>query len=308
MAKITFTIPFYSTPEYLDAAVQSVLRQTESEWELIIVDDQSPHRSIPDQVKNYNDKRISYCLNEKNLGQSGNWNQCLKLAKTDLVTILHADDQLHRNYACTMLEALSQFPEASAYFCRADIIDSSGKNIFSFPDWYKKFLVPSINAPFTLSGEAGLQSLIRGNFIMCPTICYRVSRLNGVRFSPDWKCTPDLEFVSRHLIDGGVMVGLPNLAFSYRRHLESGTSSFIRSLQMFKEEVALFTAIEERARTRGWFQAAKAASSKRIIKLRLAYFGMRDLLCLRPVAAFTKFRYLIEVVSGQPKSVTVQEI
>src|SRR6476620_6515152 len=98
-ARLTFAIPFYSTPEYLRAAIDSVVRQTVTDWALVIVDDKSQHPGIDALVKSYNDPRMRYQKNEQNLGQAGNWNRCLDAVKTEYVALLHADDELMPTYA-----------------------------------------------------------------------------------------------------------------------------------------------------------------------------------------------------------------
>lgn len=296
-AKITFAIPFYSTPEYLDAAVRSVISQTCQDWELVVVDDQSPHKSIEQQLKSYNDSRIKYFLNPQNLGQSGNWNQCLKLATSDLVCILHADDELLPNYADLMLSAAACNPDINAFFCKARIIDGYGREVFSFADFYKKFIMPASNSNFKLQGEAGLSALLRGNFIMAPTLCYRKNNLLNTWFSPDWKCAPDLDFTSRLLMAGGKLLGLPEVAFRYRRHEVSGTAIYRKSLAQFEEEIRLYNKIAEGAAKLDWTHAAKAAQSKLIVKMRLLYFGLKDLFLLRGAAAWDKFNLMARLLA-----------
>jgi len=295
-ARITFAIPFYSTPEFLDAAIRSVLAQTITDWELIVVDDRSPVAGIKEQVHGYGDARIRYHLNEKNLGQSGNFNQGLTLAQTEMVTLLHADDQLHPKYGETMLKAASEHHECWALFCNADIIDGQGKKIFSFIDFYKRFLVPSRKSTYTLVGEQGLRSLIPGNFIMAPTLCFRKAKLGTLRFSSDWKCSPDLDFTSRLLFAGGTLVGVPDVAFSYRRHEASATIEFRRSISQFEEEVRLYNYIAIQSAAICWETAAREASNKRIVKLRLAYFGIQDPLQLRVKHSLHKLSFALKLL------------
>ena len=51
---------------------------------------------------------------------------------------------------------------------------------------------------------------MHGDFIMCPTVCYRRSRLPAERFRADWRMVLDLDFFTRILLGGGTMVGLPS--------------------------------------------------------------------------------------------------
>ena len=65
---------------------------------------------------------------------------------------------------------------------------------------------------------------MHGDFIMCPTVCYRRSRLPAERFRAEWRQVLDLDFFTRILLAGGTMVGLPTSAYAYRRHAENATA------------------------------------------------------------------------------------
>src|SRR5262245_61189654 len=123
-AAITFAIPFYTGGEYLRCAVESVLRQTRPDWELLVCDDAGPEPGTEALLRSFADARVRYVRNEANLGMIGNWNQCLDLARTDLVTLLHADDALLPGYADLMVKAAAGHPRAAAFFCAARIIDA----------------------------------------------------------------------------------------------------------------------------------------------------------------------------------------
>src|SRR5262249_13913005 len=102
MAKITLAIPFYSGLAFLRRALDSVVRQTLADWQVVVSDDASPDAEARELVASYRDGRMRYCRNPVNLGMAGNWNRCLDLAETDLVTLLHADDELLDNY-CSLI-------------------------------------------------------------------------------------------------------------------------------------------------------------------------------------------------------------
>src|SRR4051794_20749684 len=89
---LTFAIPYYARLDYLRQAIASVFRQSSPCWELIVCDDSGGEAE--DLVASYGDARLKYYKNPCRLGMVANWNRCLDLARTDLVTLLHADDEL----------------------------------------------------------------------------------------------------------------------------------------------------------------------------------------------------------------------
>jgi glycosyltransferase involved in cell wall biosynthesis len=299
LTKLTIAIPFFRGSQYLRQAIESVLRQSQPAWQLLVCDDASPEIDVRRLVLGYRDPRIRYVRNERNLGMVGNWNRCLDLAPTDLVTLLHADDQLLDCYVAMMTEAAEQHPKAVALFCRARIIDQDGRSRFSFPDLYKRLLADCVGNGLRLEGPTALEALLRGDFIMCPTVCYRKSRLGLRRFSSDWRFAQDMEFFTRLLFQRETLIGLPAVGYAYRRHRLNATAEYTKSLLRFEEESRLYDALAHAAHNRGWEQAARLARRKSVIKLNLLYCSAADLLRLRLQEAWQKLVFLRNLTVGR---------
>ncbi|HEV3344895.1 MAG TPA: glycosyltransferase family A protein, partial [Pirellulales bacterium] len=204
---ITLAIPYYSNLEYLRKAIESVLRQTDDSWKLLVSDDGEHGAEAERLVLGFHDGRMAYHGNQRRLGMAGNWNRCLDLADTDLVTLLHADDELLPDYTATMCKEAERRPEACALFCGAEVIGEGGERRFSLPELVKKALRPGRGRRIELAGREGVKALLRGNFIMCPTLCYRQRLLGERRFSDRWQMVQDLDFTTRLLLEGETLVG-----------------------------------------------------------------------------------------------------
>jgi len=292
-AEITFAIPFYRGLDYLREAVESVLAQERSSWRLLVCDDAGTESGAADLISSYADERIAYHRNAQNLGMVANWNLCLDLAGSDLVTLLHADDALLPSYAGLMCDLAARHRDAVAFFCAARIVDEQGRERFSMADSVKGFFSPSGADEMRLAGEPALRALMAGNFIMCPTLCYRKSRLGARRFWAGWKQVQDLELTSRLLMDGEHLVGLREVAYAYRRHDESATELQSGSMLRFDEEFELFDRVAERAEELGWKQAARVSRRKRILRLHLLYRVLRKLGRGQLGASASSLRYLL---------------
>jgi len=288
---LTIAIPFYKGHAFLRAAIESVLRQTSPHWKLVVCDD-GPDPGTAELIASFADPRIRYLRNESNLGMAGNWNRCLEVAETDLVNLLHNDDELMPNYVELMLAAGEQFPDAAAFFCRAKVIDAAGRERFSFVDYVKRFLQPKTKGSLVLEGQSAVEALMHGDFIMCPTVCYRKSRLPQEHFRPDWRMVLDLDFFTRILLGGGTMVGLPAVAYAYRRHPENATAAYTESLLRFEEESRLHDQVAAEARDRGWTSVARVAARKRVIKFHLLFRILQDFSRLRLRGAAGKAGFL----------------
>ena len=278
---LTFAIPFYSGRHFLSLAIESVLRQEDPNWELVICDDSPRDEGVIGLIDQFDDPRIRYHKNTTTLGLAENWNRCLAEAKTELVTILHADDMLLKNYCGLMRDAARKYSDAVGLFCDATIINDRGKKIASVPDLVKRFLRPRSRGPLCLTGPLSLATLLHGNFIMCPTMCYRVGLLRDRRFDRRWQFVVDLDLFTRLLMEEETLVGLPDTAYSYRRHNASATAMQTQNVNRFTEEIALYNQLAEIGRIRGWPEVTATAQRKRIIWMNLLYCIGRDAASLR---------------------------
>ncbi|TWW10018.1 hypothetical protein E3A20_08490 [Planctomyces bekefii] len=277
--ELHFLIPFYSNVPYLKEAVASVVAQSSSHWRLTVIDDSgAPGNEVETMLGAFRDPRIKYLKNPRNLGIASNWNRCLAVAETDLINILHADDRLDPEFAARNVAASLRYPEAAAIFCRVRIIGHDGRPSWSVGDLYKQFLRPSSDQEFQLVGEAGVTALLRGDFIFCPSLVYRRSKLRGEAFDASWSQVLDLEFLCRLLLLGHSLVGIPDQVFEYRRHAASQTGLLTETRRRFSEESKLYQHLAQVLAARGWRLAAATAARQRIIKLHLIFQALKALL------------------------------
>lgn len=275
---ITFAIPFYGSTEHLRRCLLSVQQQDRGDWEAIVVDDCSPAQGAGAIVDALDDPRIRYERNAVNLGLAGNWNRCARTGSAPLVTLLHGDDELLPNYARLMVESHGRHPHAAAVFCDAEIIDADSRRQASFRDHVKSWLVRGQPAEFFTTGEAGYAALLRGNFIMCPTLCYRREIFRQFSFSDRWRMVLDLDFYLQLLTAGRQLLGVRQLAYRYRRHEEQVTVACERNLRLFEEEARLWREAGERADALGWQEAASVGRRMRFVRLHLLYYVVVDVL------------------------------
>lgn len=91
--KVSVLMPVYRTkPDYLRAAIESILFQTFENFEFLIVDDCPEDTSCQEVVEEYSDSRIKYIRNDENLGISKVRNLLLKMAKGEYLAIMDHDD------------------------------------------------------------------------------------------------------------------------------------------------------------------------------------------------------------------------
>ena len=248
--------------------------------------------SVRALVASFADGRMEALHNPQNLGMVTSWNHAIDASETELVSLLHADDRLLPRYVELMLELADRHTHAAALYCGARIIDASGRRTVSVADLVKHFFAPRTAGDRVLSGESAATALMSGNFIMCPTLCFRKPVLGDRRFAPGWSQAQDLELTARLLMDGESLVGSREVAYAYRRHRESATALQSRSHLRFDEEFRLFDRVAERAESLGWETTARVSRRKRIVKLHLLYRSLLALFTLRFADSLATFRYL----------------
>lgn len=107
---ISVILPVYNAEEYISEAIQSILNQSYSSFEIIVINDGSTDRT-EDVVKSLNDNRIRYHKNEKNLKLISTLNLGLQLAKGKYIARLDADDLVLPNRFETQIHFLESHPD-----------------------------------------------------------------------------------------------------------------------------------------------------------------------------------------------------
>lgn len=101
----------YNRQSTLINSIQSILCQTYSKFNLIILDNNSNY-DVQGLVNSFNDDRISVIKNESNIGPVENYAKAIKLASKDLVMVFHDDDTLPENFIECQLLLFSKFKDA----------------------------------------------------------------------------------------------------------------------------------------------------------------------------------------------------
>lgn len=125
---VTIAIPAYKT-EFLSEAIESALRQTYSNIEVIVVDDCSPN-GVKTVADRFHDDRMRYYCNEVNVGAedpSRNWQRCLELARGEYICILCDDDVYAPENIETLVELAQKYPSCSAFRSGMIRINEKGK-------------------------------------------------------------------------------------------------------------------------------------------------------------------------------------
>lgn len=145
---ISLLTPVYNPPlAVLQAAIASVLGQTYANWELWLVDGNSPSPQIKaylDELAGGNDSRIRVVRLSQNLGIAANSNRALELAQGEFCGLLDHDDTLAPDALYQVALALNQNPALDFLYSDHDLLTEDGRRRFNplfKPDWSPEIML-----------------------------------------------------------------------------------------------------------------------------------------------------------------------
>lgn len=127
--KVSVIVPVYNGAPYLAEAIQSVLDQTFSDFELIVVSDASPDESAL-VIKHFDDRRIVYIEHPKNRGANAARNTGACVSSGEILAFLDQDDLFHRDKLAAHVAFLERNPDIGfSYNGRFELLSTSSKTI-----------------------------------------------------------------------------------------------------------------------------------------------------------------------------------
>ncbi|MFJ8040884.1 glycosyltransferase family 2 protein [Kitasatospora sp. NPDC096147] len=259
MSRFEILLPYYGDVALMQAAVRSVLAQGGDDWRLTVVDD-GREPGVPEWFEGLADARVRYFRNEKNLGITGNFNRCVELAEYEYLVLMGCDDLMHPNYLQVVRATADREPGAAMIQPGVLVIGTDGQPYDTLVDRTKrKLYAPKGPGQALLGGEELAASLLRGNWLYFPSICWRTEAVKRFGFRADLGVIQDLALVIDLLVAGETLATTPEVCFSYRRHAESESSAKAYTGQRFEEAKRFFRETADRLDEHGWPNAAKVS-------------------------------------------------
>jgi glycosyltransferase involved in cell wall biosynthesis len=202
--RISVIMPVFNAAVYLGEAINSILTQTLSDFEFIIINDGSTDGS-EEVIKGFHDPRIFYLKNEKNMGLVYSLNRGIDAARGEWIARMDGDDiSLPDRFAEQMLY-LALHPNVDALACRVQLIDEMGNESDNWRD--------DIAA---VTPEQILEHLPVNNCIGHPTIMIRTDVLKTYRYLPEQAQAEDYDLWLRLASTGKVIHKLDHILLKHR--------------------------------------------------------------------------------------------
>ena len=124
--KVTVFIPVYNREQYIGDAIKSILSQTFSDFELLLVDDGSSDSST-EKIRSFSDPRIRLVCNEQNLGIPKTRNKGVELARGQYMAMLDSDDLAYPHRLERQVAFLDSHPEFAQVGSWCRMMDAEGR-------------------------------------------------------------------------------------------------------------------------------------------------------------------------------------
>jgi glycosyltransferase involved in cell wall biosynthesis len=165
---VSICIPVYNAETTIGRTLDSVIGQTYTNIEIIVVDNLSTDGTM-ERVRERQDSRIRIVENPVHFPCAEyNWNTCFAHARGEFIALFHADDVYSADLVARQVDIFRKFPSVAGVFTQADVIDENDKVIDTFR------LPPVIagNIPYTY--QEILPGLLEyDNFLPCPSAMVR---------------------------------------------------------------------------------------------------------------------------------------
>ena len=275
--RVTIVIPCFKQEVFLFECLNSLIAQTMSTWEAVVVDDCSPARMVDQIVGTYNNSRIRSIRLDTNRGLAASRNTGLQAGRAPLVLCIDADDFLHPEFLSTTVDTIERRGADCAY------------TDFQLVGLSNDLWTWELKSP---------DELAKKQFIPGPGVLMRRSvweRVGGyseeLRWNEDW----DFWIGAMHM--GFSFERVPRPLYFYRRHPDSMLTGFrTRMSDWMTREVILkkragFFAVGDRSttfQTGGLLTSARANRNPGISMASSYINGSRD--CNQPKATFERIQ------------------
>jgi GT2 family glycosyltransferase len=292
MPSIDVMMPYYGDVAMMQDAVRSILAQDDPDWHLTVVDD-GEAAGVPEWFAALDDTRVDYLRNPVNLGVTGNFRKCVDLAKRDRMVMMGSDDLMLPDYVATVrrLEALA--PGAGIVQPGVEIIDETGQVVGGglVDATKRRIYAPKGPGPHRLRGQQLAVSLLRGNWLYFPSICWRTDAVAAVGFRPELEVIQDLDMIVKLVERGEELIAGDHVCFRYRRHSGSESAKQAVDGSRFAEARAYFLETADRLDSIGWTEAAAISRRHRSARLHALTLVPAALKQHRPDSARQLLRY-----------------
>jgi len=250
--RVSIVMAAYNEERDIEKAIESIITQTFTDWELIIVDDGSSDNTVS-LIQGFaeQDSRIKLVCNESNQELSASLNIGVGLAKADLIARADADDINLPNRLAKQVEFMDANPDVDVLGTAAYLLDAEGRRV-------NAVVYPQSHAELTEL------SFVKNHFFHPSVIIRRRFFETAGLYDPGYPNAEDKEIWLRGLQAGCKYANLPDPLIEY------STDGFVKSWRSIrKHALSLFRMAKKLEVKRGYAMALLLSAYTAAIKLKL---------------------------------------
>lgn len=219
MPLVSIIAPVFNVQQYLDEFIQSILKQTFMDFELLLIDDGSNDNSLGICKGYFEDDNRVKVFHQENKGVSNARNLGIKNASGKWISFIDPDDYVESDFLEKILSCLNINKDIDLVECYIKKFDDNGKN-YKYKKFYKKNVV--------LSGKQWLfnaEYYFTKNKNLPRTVLYSadIIRKNNLLFNENYSVCEDCDFVFRYAAYiHNVFIDTDEL-YCYRQRIKSAT-------------------------------------------------------------------------------------
>ena len=186
--KVSVLIPSYQHAAYIRGAVESVLNQTFSDWELIVIDDASKDQSF-EILSVFSDPRIRLYRHEVTEGAHKTLNEALDLARGEFIAILNSDDLYEEDRLQTLMAAALKTQRPDIFiFTDVAFMDGEGHPSEDHPRslHYLRLIKEARGRSLKEGFLQGNLTVTTSNFFFSRSLFEKVGLFDDLRYTHDW--------------------------------------------------------------------------------------------------------------------------
>jgi glycosyltransferase involved in cell wall biosynthesis len=258
-------IPAYGKSPYLRQTLESAVKHLPLEVPITVIEDPSNESNIENLVKEFS--RVQYLKNNERLGIGGNFNKSIELSTGVFTQICGSDDIFLNNPLKDFYtEKLSQ-SDIAAIGLDVEVINENGKIVKTIPDLVKKVLRPSLKKITVFNNNKIFSNLMLGDWLYFPAILWKTETLKQTKFDGNFHTAMDLDVFIRLLSNDQKLAFIKSKVLGYRRHSQSASSLYAKSIGRFDEEFLCHKNALEIARRKNWKTGAILAQLALTVRL-----------------------------------------
>ena len=209
---VTVVIPAFNEEKYIKQAIESILAQTYSNWEMLIVDDASTDSTLR-IARGFQDSRIRIVTNSINKGAGAAQNRGFTSARGSLIAILAADDIAYPERLQTQAKYMSEHPNIGVLSTGYAVINELGEKVKDV-----QFHIDPLQAKW---------KLLFGNPVAAPTVMFRAKIIVECgMYDESLRYGEDMEYWGRICPRWNIAI-IPRILTKYRTHRQSITNNML---------------------------------------------------------------------------------